>query len=281
MHIKAKSQSPPRLTYWIIMICGVLFVWNSFQLVDLKKEKSSAFFLDLTPLFLTLSYDYSKADQTYAQFFLTHEAATEKDFEVLARSQDVKKLEGEPRFEGVYEILLKWPKANKEFQLPLFEKIREGEVWRILSPCFMHGGLLHILFNMLWLLLLGKQIEERVKPWQYLSISFLIGVISNTAQYLTSGSFFLGYSGIIAGLAGFIWMRQKKAPWEGYPLERSTLIFLTVFVLGMAGIQITSFILLRFSIANFSINIANTAHIVGAITGIILGRIPFFSKGTI
>ena len=76
-------------------------------------------------------------------------------------------------------------------------------------------------------------------------------------------------------------MRQKKAPWEGYPLEQSTLIFLTVFVLGMAGIQITSFILLRFSIANFSINIANTAHIVGAITGIILGRIPFFSKGTI
>ena len=85
MHIKAKPKASPRLTYWIIMICGMLFVWNSFQLVDLKKAKSSAFFLELTPLFLTLSYDYSKGDQNYAQFFLTHEAATEKDFEALSR----------------------------------------------------------------------------------------------------------------------------------------------------------------------------------------------------
>ena len=34
------------------------------------------------------------------------------------------------------------------------------------------------------------------------------------------------------GMAGFIWMRQRKAPWEGYPLHPSTFSFLGLFYFG-------------------------------------------------
>ena len=129
--------------------------------------------------------------------------------------------------------------------------------------------------------MLGTQIEARIKSWQYLLLTVLIGVISNTCQYLVSGPLFIGYSGIICGLAGFIWMRQKRAPWEGYPLHRSALVFLAIFIVGMFALQVVSFVLIRYNIANFPLNIANTAHLSGAISGLVLGRIPFFSKGNL
>ncbi|CCB89927.1 rhomboid protease glpG [Simkania negevensis Z] len=161
----------------------------------------------------------------------------------------------------------------------MFIKLRQGEVWRLITPCLLHGGFLHILFNMLWLWLLGRQIEERIKLWQYLLITLIIGIVSNAAQYLMSGPLFIGYSGIITGLAGFIWMRQRQAPWEGYPLNRGTLIFLMVFIFGMLALQVISFILMRTGAVEFPMNIANTAHITGAIVGALLGRIPFFARG--
>ena len=178
-----------------------------------------------------------------------------------------------PFWVGLYKIALAWPASESYLYAPLFEKIREGQLWRLFTPCLFHGNLLHILFNMLWLWTLGRQMEERIKMWQYILITLGIGIISNTVQYLIGGPFFLGYSGVICGLAGFIWMRQRLAPWEGYPLEGGTTAFLGIFVLGMVALQIVSFILMRFEIANFPIDIANGAHVAGALSGIVIGSL--------
>jgi GlpG protein len=160
---------------------------------------------------------------------------------------------------------------------PLFEKIGKGEVWRLFTPCLLHGGILHILFNMAWVWILCKQIEIRMNRLKVLLMMIIIGVVSNVAQYLMSGPYFIGYSGIVVGLVGFIWMRQKIAPWEGYPLQKGTIIFILIFIGAMMGLELLSFFLKFFSI-NISANIANTAHIVGGLIGILLARIPFFSR---
>ncbi|WP_194848173.1 rhomboid family intramembrane serine protease [Candidatus Neptunochlamydia vexilliferae] len=262
MRQRVRSRMP--LTRLIVIICALLYIWNGYQMADIAKEDPDQEMYSLTPLMTDLSYDMPTA---------------------ASRAELSKKIFSEDRignptvWDGLYEVVLGWPESKGELDAPLFVQIRQGEVWRLITPCFLHGSFLHILFNMLWLWMLGRQVEERTKKWQYILISLIIGIVSNTFQYLMSGPLFIGYSGIVCGLAGFIWMRQRRAPWEGYPLQRGTLIFLAVFVVGMVSLQVASFFLIRFQIANFSMNIANTAHISGALTGIVLGRIPFFSKG--
>ena len=179
---------------------------------------------------------------------------------------------------GIYAIALDWPESRMELKAPLFEKIGQGQVWRLITPVFLHAGILHILFNMLWLWLLGKQVEERAGAMRYLLLSLIVGIVSNCAQYYMSGFSFIGYSGIICGLAGYIWIRQRVAPWEGYPLQKGTAFFLMIFVLGVAALQTLSFLASLVGMISWTLPFANTAHVVGALVGMGLARIPMFSK---
>lgn len=130
---------------------------------------------------------------------------------------------------------------------------------------------------MLWLIVLGKQLEQRIKPWRYILFILFIAIISNTAQYLMSGPNFIGFSGVLCGMLAFIWVRQKTAAWEGYQIDRMTLIFMLIFILSMTGIQLLSFLLEKSLDWAISPNIANMAHLTGGLTGYILGRLNFFS----
>lgn len=161
---------------------------------------------------------------------------------------------------------------------PLFEKIKQGEVWRLFTPCLMHSDILHILFNMLWLAVLGKQLEQRINERRYVLLILLIGIFSNTCQYLMSGPNFLGFSGVICGMVGFIWVRQKIAPWEGYPLEKSTTLFILYFITALFVIQMVSFYTEVYHQFSISPGIANTAHLAGAFIGALLGCLPIFKK---
>jgi GlpG protein len=161
------------------------------------------------------------------------------------------------------------------FNLP---EILQGQVWRLFTPCLLHIDFLHLLFNMLWLWVLGRPIEQRIGPFRTLVLTLLAGVISNVAQYAVSGPLFMGYSGIVTALAGFIWMREKKAPWEGYPLNKATLLFLLLFIGSILLLQIAAYFIQVFTSYNFAPRIANTAHIVGALVGILLARFSYFAQ---
>jgi GlpG protein len=266
--LRLRGSLHPRmpLTRLIVLICALLYLWNTYQMQTLRQENQKPEFYTLTPLMTELAYDIPTAANR----------------EELSRELFAENRVGDDAvWDGFYGVALGWPQSKRELNAPLFVQLRQGEVWRFVTPIFLHGSFFHILFNMLWLWMLGRQVEERVKKWQYLVVTLIIAIVSNTFQYLMSGPLFIGYSGVICGLAGFIWMRQRCAPWEGYPLQKGTIIFLGVFVVGMMVLQLVSFFLIRFQLAQFSMNIANTAHITGALTGIVLGRIPFFSKGAL
>ncbi|MGE0669936.1 MAG: rhomboid family intramembrane serine protease [Parachlamydiales bacterium] len=272
------------LTQFIIGICVFLFLWNDLQEAEVIQEKGAlALQIAFTPLQRALIYDYPSAFKYIDELISLYPIKTFKDVKELPPDAQALFAQAEqaPSWKGLYEFFREvkkvgWEKAKN---VPLFEKIRQGEFWRLFTPCLLHRDFLHILFNMAWAWILGKQIEERVRRWKIVLLIVILGVISNTAQYLVSGPYFLGYSGVVVGLAGFIWMRQRQAPWEGYPLAKGTALFLLFFVLAMFILELLTFGLQMFSIVDISANIANTAHIVGGLCGLALGRLSFFARG--
>ncbi|MBA2480237.1 MAG: rhomboid family intramembrane serine protease [Planctomycetes bacterium] len=140
-----------------------------------------------------------------------------------------------------------------------FTDIRQGQVWRLVTPIFVHLNGIHILFNMMWMHTLGKMIEQR-QGWTtlaWLMLAFAIG--SNCAQYLDNGAHFGGMSGVIYGLFGYVWIRGRLDRALGYELGQANVILMIVwFVLcyqGMAG------------------PIANSAHGAGLVLGMAWGAL--------
>lgn len=271
------------MTRGILAICIVIFFLSQWGKPSLKlPENERGLVFIASPVEKALLYDYPKFYELLYQFLRFHE------WEELKQSEDlpivdqylVKELMKTPVWPGYYQLLLTggWKDVKEGLkQYPTFEKIRKGQVWRLFSPILLHGDIFHLLFNMMWLIVLGKQIEQRLQPRRYLFFILIIAAISNTAQYLMSGSNFLGFSGVLCGMLAFIWVRQKKAAWEGYQIDRMTLIFMLIFVLGMAGIQFLSFFIEKTFDKAMTSNLANMAHLSGGIVGYILGKINFFS----
>lgn len=140
---------------------------------------------------------------------------------------------------------------------PGLQEIAGGQFWRLLTPIFIHFGVIHLLFNMMWLYDLGNMIELRKGSW-FLGIFIAVAAIAgNLAQYMVSTPNFGGMSGVVYGLLGYAWMKSKYDPNSSIFLHKSTvtlMLFWFVFCLtGLAG------------------NIANAAHAAGLIIGVIWG----------
>jgi GlpG protein len=109
------------------------------------------------------------------------------------------------------------------------EEIRHGQVWRLITPIFIHFGWLHIIFNMLWLRDLGSMIEGRQSSWMLAVLVLVIGACSNVAQYYYGGPDFGGMSGVVYGLLGYIWMRGKFDPASGLYVHPTTVMMMLVW----------------------------------------------------
>ena len=283
VRVRPKRPLTHPLNNLLILICVVFYFWNNFQESKIIKEKGAiALQIVMTPLQESLLFDYPQSMEYLEQVVKEYPLEGVKELKDLPRGAQtlITKSEETPTWKGLFGLLLHFPRGGWDFvkQTPLFEKIREGEIWRLVTPTLLHRDFLHILFNMAWLWILGAQIEDRMSRWKMLLFILITAIASNVAQYLMSGPFFLGFSGVVVGMVGFIWMRQKMAPWEGYPLNKPTVIFILLFVLAMFVLEIVAVVLQLLAITDLSPNIANTAHIVGGLVGMALGRLSFFSR---
>jgi GlpG protein len=141
-------------------------------------------------------------------------------------------------------------------------EIRHGEIWRALTPIFIHFGWLHIIFNMLMLRDLGSMVEGRQSTVHLLVLTVVIGVGSNLAQFYWQGApFFGGMSGVLYGLMGYIWIRGKLDPGSGLYLHSSTVTSMLVW-----------FFLCIFARTGWGMpRTANWAHAAGLVMGMAWG----------
>ncbi len=234
------------VTYFFLGLCVLIFLLNWMQEISIAKSQEGKRLVLITPIQSLLLYDEPVALIKLDQFLQKNPidpSTTMKDLSPEIQGE-LNALNELPYFRGFYAWFVSRisSKITPLPKGPMFVKIKQGQVWRLFTPCVLHKDLLHILFNMLWLWVLGKQIEMRVPRFRLVLFILIVGIVTNTLQYLMSGPYFLGFSGVIMGMAGFIWMRQKIAPWEGYPLNKSTLLFLLFFVVAMVLLQGVSFL---------------------------------------
>src|SRR3712207_4661849 len=81
--------------------------------------------------------------------------------------------------------------------------VAAGEWWRLITSGFMHGGPIHILFNMYILWFLGNLLEPSLGPWRFGALylaSLLAGSLG--ALLLEPDAFTVGASGAVFGLMG-------------------------------------------------------------------------------
>ena len=116
-----------------------------------------------------------------------------------------------------------------------------GRWWTLLTAIYLHGGLLHILFNILWIRQLGPAVEEVYGPARLV----IIFTISGAAGFVVSNSlgvpFTIGASGSIFGLLGAIvaYGRKRGGVYGRMVLQQYGQWALILFIMGffMAGVN--------------------------------------------
>jgi GlpG protein len=139
-------------------------------------------------------------------------------------------------------------------------EIRQGQLWRLVTPIFIHFNWWHILFNLWNLYSLGGVFEITRGKWKLALFVLFTGAFSNVAQFLWSGPGFGGMSGVLFALFGYIWMKSRYDPSAGVYLNPDTVTlmigFLLICMTGILG------------------NIANAAHVGGLVAGVAIGIAP-------
>ncbi len=135
----------------------------------------------------------------------------------------------------------------------------ESEPWRLASSALPHGDWLHLLFNIIWLWILGTKVEEVLGHATTLAIVVVLAVGSGAAQFgLANGG--IGLSGVGYGLVGLLWILSRRDKRFRDAFDRHVLI--TFLVWGVLCVLLT--------ISNVW-NIGNIAHASGLVLGALIG----------
>ena len=145
--------------------------------------------------------------------------------------------------------------------------LQAGELWRLWTPALLHFGVVHLVFNLLWLWEFGRRIEIGGGRRRLLEAILLIAPLANVAQYLADqGPRFGGLSGVVYGLLGYLLVAGRRSAHPAFRLPAglvlALLAFLVFFTTGATE--------------PFGLHVANGAHWGGLVAGIALAilRVP-------
>jgi GlpG protein len=131
-------------------------------------------------------------------------------------------------------------------------------LFQTLGPALLHFGELHLVFNLLWLLFFGRQLERLQPPLVYAALILLLAFISNTTQYMATGyNNFGGLSGVVYGMVGYTWAIHALMPRSHVQITN-----------GMFGVFVLALVLMEVFASSW---IASAAHLGGLLAGLLLG----------
>ena len=134
--------------------------------------------------------------------------------------------------------------------------IIQGEYWRLITPIFLHSGLMHLFMNLYSLFLLGPFVENTFGIIRYLLIYFFSGIVGNAASALfLPDTVSVGASGAIFGLLG-TWLYLGLKYKSQLPVE----------FLG----NVISMIVINIFYGLIQSNIDNYAHLGGLVSGFLI-----------
>lgn len=134
------------------------------------------------------------------------------------------------------------------------EAVTFGQYYRLFTCMFLHANLLHLLFNMYALYVIGSQIENFFGKGKYLFTYIFSGVIAGLMSMLFTKSWSVGASGAIFGLLGALL-------YFGYHYR--------MYLGTVIKSQILPIIFINLIIGSSNAGIDNAAHIGGLIGGVI------------
>ena len=81
--------------------------------------------------------------------------------------------------------------------------VKSGEIYRLITCMFLHGGIIHLGLNMYSLYIIGPRVEDFFGKWKYLLIYFISGISASLLSIgLNNNVISVGASGAIFGLFG-------------------------------------------------------------------------------
>ena len=121
--------------------------------------------------------------------------------------------------------LATWVFPSLKSSLALVPLFLMSRPWTILTGAFLHGGLLHILFNMLSLYWVGRAIEPVLGWWRFLTV-YLVSALGGSAFILAwcliqPSELFVGTvgaSGAVFGLFGAVFVLQRLGGADTTPI---------------------------------------------------------------
>ena len=125
-----------------------------------------------------------------------------------------------------------------------FSVFARGEGWRLLSYMFLHGNLIHILFNLSALAMLGPMVLQLFGLRRFWLIAFVTGVAGAAASTGLGALFWphatVGFSGALFGFLGALWGFARREGdftsaerWKRYMIY-GNVIMIAVTFLGLA-----------------------------------------------
>jgi len=150
--------------------------------------------------------------------------------------------------------------AGGELQFDSLERVlASGQWWRLVTPIFIHFGLVHLAFNAAVVVEFGRRIERGAGSLALMLLTLSIAIVSNVAQFaLTHGPLFGGLSGVAYGLVAYVVVRGRFDRTERVWYVNPSFAIAVVAMLLVMSSGVTEW---------FGLHIANTAHWVGLVLG--------------